>query len=89
MVSRTQSIVPTLILLQKRWYKKDDKIVKTYIRNYLKTGIKDELTENIIEYESDRIYANISPYYTPSNKENKAIVQAYWETYIKTGRTIV
>jgi len=63
--------------------KKDDKIVKTYIRNYLKTGIKDELTENIIKYESDRIYANISPYYTPSNKENKAIVQAYWETYIK------
>ena len=63
--------------------KNDDKIVKTYIRNYLKTGIKDELTENIIKHESDRIYANISPYYTPSNKENKAIVQAYWETYIK------
>ena len=63
--------------------KKDDKIVKTYIRNYLKTGIKDELTENIIKHESDRIYANISLYYTPSNKENKAIVQAYWEAYIK------
>ena len=63
--------------------KNDDKIVKTYIRNYLKTGIKDELTENIIKSNSNRIYANISPYYTPSDKENKAIVQAYWETYIK------
>lgn len=68
---------------KKAYIKSDDKIVKTYIRNYLKTGIKDELTENIIKYKSDRIYANISPYYIPSNKENKAIVQAYWETYIK------
>lgn len=41
------------------------------------------MTENIIKHESDRIYANISLYYTPSNKENKAIVQAYWEAYIK------
>ena len=42
--------------------------------NWLKISLK---------HESDRIYANISPYYTPSNKENKAIVQAYWEAYIK------
>ncbi len=29
---------------------------------------KDELTESIIKYNSGSIYANISPYYTPSDK---------------------
>lgn len=68
---------------KKAYIKKDDQIVKAFVKKYLANGIKDELTENIIKSNSDRIYANISPYYTPSDKENKAIVQAYWETYIK------
>jgi len=68
---------------KKAYIKKDDQIVKAFVKKYLANGIKDELTENIIKSNSNRIYANISPYYTPSNKENKAIVQAYWETYIK------
>ena len=68
---------------KKSYLKKDDQIVKAYVKKYLANGIKDELTENIIKYNSDRIYANISPYYTPSDKENKAIVQAYWDAFIK------
>ena len=68
---------------KKSYLKKDDQIVKAYVKKYLENGIKDELTENIIKYNSDSIYANISPYYTPSDKENKAIVQAYWDAFIK------
>ena len=68
---------------KKSYIKKDDQIVKAYVKKYFTNGIKDELTENIIKYNSDSIYANISPYYTPSDKEKKAIVQAYWDAFIK------
>ena len=64
---------------KKSYIKKDDQIVKAYVKKYFTNGIKDELTENIIKYNSDSIYANISPYYTPSDKENKAIKN--WKNY--------
>lgn len=40
---------------KKSYLKKDDQIVKAYVKKYLENGIKDELTENIIKYNSDSI----------------------------------
>lgn len=50
------------------------------IQDYLKIDLNKALKDSI---DSDHIWENMAPYYTPSTKEKEAIAQAYWETFIK------
>ena len=70
---------------QKSVEEKPSQIVKAYIKKHLYSNVSKKLYDEIIvdpPFYAD-IFANVKPYYNPSNDEKKAIFQAYWETYIK------
>ncbi|WP_449460549.1 hypothetical protein [Streptococcus suis] len=50
------------------------------IKNYLKEDIKKDILDDV---DIDNIWFNSIPYYTPTEKEMEAIIDAYWERYIK------
>ena len=70
---------------QKSIAEKPSQIVKSYIKKHLYSNVTNKLYDEVLvdpPFYVD-IFANMKPYYTPSDNEKKAIFQAYWETYIK------
>ena len=55
-----------------------EKTGKVVLKQSMKERIKENLLQNL-----DNNWGNIAIYYTPTDKEKKAIAQAYWEAFIK------
>lgn len=51
-------------------------------RDSLDEGIKYSIRENLDRYSQDN-WKNILPYYLPTDAEKQAIVDAYWESFVK------
>lgn len=55
------------------------KLTKKALKRYLEENIKNELVNDKGIWSWD----NMQPYYSPNEEEKKAIIEAYWETFIK------
>ena len=55
-----------------------EKTGKVVLKQSMKERIKEHLLQNL-----DNNWGNISIYYTPTDKEKKAIAEAYWTAFIK------